>query len=124
MTEIRPGTYLFYDWNCGAPGQVSVDDCAARLICTVVSDAVPGKVVIDAGSKTLTNDRLGSDPENGGHGHLPDYPEAKIIRLSEEHGEVDISQLPASAQARRTRWRDSEPYLPVCESAGCGVGEG
>lgn len=91
LTEIRPGTYIFYDWNCAAPGQVSVDDCAANLICTVVSDAVPGKIVIDAGTKTLTSDRLGSDPENGGFGHLPKYPQAKVIRLSEEHGEVDIS---------------------------------
>ena len=98
LTEIRPGTYIFYDWNTAEPGQVGVEDCAAQLICTVVTDAVPGKVVLDAGSKTLTNDRLGSDPENGGYGHLPDYPEAKIVRLSEEHGEVDITPC-----ARRPR---------------------
>ena len=96
LTEIRPGTYIFYDWNCAAPGQVRVEDCAAQLICTVVSDAVPNKVVIDAGSKTLTNDRLGCDVENGGYGHLPAYPEAKIVRLSEEHGEVDISKCARS----------------------------
>lgn len=92
MTEIRPGTYIYNDWNEGAPGLVREEDCAAQLLCTVISDAVPGKVVIDAGSKTLTQDRLGFDPEHGGHGHLPAYPQAKIVRLSEEHGEVDISQ--------------------------------
>ena len=92
LTEIRPGTYIYYDWNCAAPGLVRVEDCAAQLICTVVSDAVPNKVVIDAGSKTLTSDRLGMDPEHGGFGHLTDYPEARIVRLSEEHGEVDVSK--------------------------------
>src|SRR5205807_8814909 len=94
MTEIRPGTYIYSDWNCAATGKFAVEDCAAQLICTVVSDAVPNKVVIDAGSKALTSDRLGSDPERGGFGHLPDYPEARIVRLSEEHGEVDISRVP------------------------------
>ena len=73
---------------------VKIEDCAAQLVCTVISDAVPGKVVIDAGSKTLTQDRLGCNPEHGGHGHLPAYPQAKIVRLSEEHGEIDITKCP------------------------------
>jgi D-serine deaminase-like pyridoxal phosphate-dependent protein len=107
QNEIRPGTYIFYDWNCAAPGQVRVEDCAAQLICTVVSDAVPNKVVIDSGSKTLTSDRLGSDPENGGFGHLPAYPEAKIVRLSEEHGEVDISKC-----ARRPKLGERVRVIP------------
>ena len=47
-------------------GYCSIDDCAARFTCTVVSDAVPGKVVIDAGSKTLSSDRLGKDFEAKG----------------------------------------------------------
>jgi D-serine deaminase-like pyridoxal phosphate-dependent protein len=90
-TEIRPGTYIYNDHNCLAAGWCSIEDCAARLVCTVVSDAVPGKVVLDAGSKALTSDRLGPDPEKGGHGLLPEYPGAKVVRLSEEHGEVDLA---------------------------------
>jgi D-serine deaminase-like pyridoxal phosphate-dependent protein len=107
LTEIRPGTYIYNDWNCAAPGLVPIEDCAAHLICTVISDAVPNKVVIDAGSKTLTSDRLGMDPEHGGFGHLPDYPEAKIVRLSEEHGEVDISQC-----ARRPKLGERVRVIP------------
>ena len=88
-TEIRPGTYIFNDMNTVRGGYCGLDDCAARIICTVVSTAVHGQVVIDAGSKTLTSDRCGPAPDSG-HGYVVEYPEAKITRLSEEHGQVDV----------------------------------
>jgi D-serine deaminase-like pyridoxal phosphate-dependent protein len=93
QTEIRPGTYLYNDMNTVRAGFCSLDDCAAGVVCTVVSAAVPGKVVIDAGTKTLTSDRNVKAPESG-HGHVIEYPEATIARLSEEHGEVDVSGCP------------------------------
>lgn len=89
LTEIRPGTYVFNDMNTVRGGFCSLDDCAARFVSTVVSDAVPGQVVIDAGSKTLTQDRCLPAPESG-HGHVVEYPEARISALSEEHGQVDV----------------------------------
>ena len=116
-TEIRPGTYVYNDMNTVRGGFCSIDDCAARFICTVVSDAVPGQVVIDAGSKTLTSDRYDPAPERG-HGHVIEYPEAKITKLTEEHGQVDITRLPQSAQGRRAGDRHPQPHLPVRESAG------
>jgi D-serine deaminase-like pyridoxal phosphate-dependent protein len=94
LTEIRPGTYIYNDMSTVSCGYVSLNDCAARLTCTVVSTAVPGKFVIDAGSKTLTNDRRSVDPDAAGFGHVVEYPDAKIVRLTEEHGEVDVSQSP------------------------------
>jgi D-serine deaminase-like pyridoxal phosphate-dependent protein len=90
MTEIRPGTYVFSDMNCVRGGCATLDDCAARVVCTVVSTAVPGQVVIDAGSKTLTSDRCGPAPESG-FGHVVEYPRAKVTKLSEEHGQVDVT---------------------------------
>jgi D-serine deaminase-like pyridoxal phosphate-dependent protein len=89
MTEIRPGTYIYNDMNTVRGGYCELDDCAARIVCTVISDAVAGKVVVDAGSKTLTSDRNAPRPESG-FGHIVEYPEAVITRLSEEHGEVDV----------------------------------
>jgi len=89
LTEIRPGTYIFNDMNTVRGGYCSLEDCAASLVCTVVSDAVPGQVVIDAGTKALTSDRCLSAPESG-HGHVREYPEAVITRLSEEHGQIDV----------------------------------
>jgi D-serine deaminase-like pyridoxal phosphate-dependent protein len=90
QTEIRPGTYLYNDMNTHRGGFCELGDCAARVVCTVVSDAVPGKVVIDAGTKTLTSDRCIPDLESG-HGHVVEHPAARIVRLSEEHGELDVS---------------------------------
>jgi D-serine deaminase-like pyridoxal phosphate-dependent protein len=67
----------------------------------VVSGAVPGKVVLDAGSKTLTMDRRAYQTDTAGFGHIVEYPYAKLVRLSEEHGEVDLSARPPSAPAPR-----------------------
>lgn len=89
LTEIRPGTYVFNDMNTVRGGYCTLDDCAASLICTVVSTAVPGQVVIDAGSKTLTSDVCVPDSTSG-HGYICEHPQARITCLSEEHGQVDI----------------------------------
>ncbi len=55
------------------------------MAATVVSAAVPGEVVLDAGAKTLTKDRA---PYLEGHGLLPAHPEAVIERLYDYHGVV------------------------------------
>ena len=52
----------------------------------------------------LGGDRLGCDPEHGGFGHLPEYPKARIVRLSEEHGEVDISNCPHRPRVGERVW--------------------
>lgn len=95
QTEIRPGTYIYNDMNTVRAGHCALDDCAARVVCTVVSTAVPGKAVFDAGSKTLTSDRNMIDPESG-HGYVVEYPQAVVSRLTEEHGELDIARCERS----------------------------
>ncbi|MCC7083556.1 MAG: alanine racemase [Pirellulales bacterium] len=90
FTEIRPGTYIFNDLNTAYGGFCQWEDCAAKIICTVISTAVPHQVVLDAGSKTLTSDRCIS-PSDSGHGRIVEYPTAKITKLSEEHGQTDVS---------------------------------
>jgi D-serine deaminase-like pyridoxal phosphate-dependent protein len=90
-TEIRPGTYIFNDTNTVRGGYCGWEDCAARIVATVVSDAVPNQVVLDAGSKTLTSDLCGWARESG-HGFIVEYPDARISKLSEEHGQVDVSR--------------------------------
>ena len=89
QTEIRPGTYIFNDMNTVRGGYVTVDDCAARVLATVVSNAVPGQVVIDSGSKTLAADRYTAIAD-AGFGHVVEYPEARIVRLTEEHAQIDV----------------------------------
>lgn len=90
VTEIRPGTYVYNDLNTFYQGVCSLEDCAARVLATVVSTAVPGRAIIDAGSKTFSSDALGSGPKSG-HGLVVEAPDAKLIKLNEEHGYLDIT---------------------------------
>ena len=90
-TEIRPGTCVYNDLNIVRGGFGSLDDCAARVVCTVVSDAVKDQIILDGGSKTLTMDRCGPAPDSG-HGMIVEYPDAFIGKLTEEHAQVDVSR--------------------------------
>jgi D-serine deaminase-like pyridoxal phosphate-dependent protein len=90
-TEIRPGTYVFNDMNTYRGGYCALEDCAARIICTVVSTAVQNQIVIDGGTKTFTSD-VCLPARDSGHGYIVEYPQAKLTRLSEEHGQMDVSQ--------------------------------
>jgi D-serine deaminase-like pyridoxal phosphate-dependent protein len=91
LTEIRPGTYVYNDLNTLYQGVCRLEDCAARVVATVVSTAVPGRAMIDAGSKTLSSDSLGSGPATG-HGLVVEAPDAALIKLNEEHGHLDITR--------------------------------
>lgn len=87
VNEMRAGTYLLGDRVQLALGSVSADEIALHVAATVVSTAVPGQVVIDAGAKALTKDR---PPYLDGHGSLPAYPDAVIERVNDYHGVVRI----------------------------------
>jgi D-serine deaminase-like pyridoxal phosphate-dependent protein len=88
VDEIRVGTYVYGDRSCIGNGSVPLENCALRVVATVVSRPTRERAIIDAGSKTLT-----SDPAAGatGHGFLVEYPEADVYALNEEHGYVDVS---------------------------------
>ena len=91
LTDIRPGVYVYNDLNTYHQGACRLEDCAARIVTTVVSTAVPGKVIIDSGSKTFSSDLLGSGPKSG-YGYVVEAPDASIIKLNEEHGHLDITK--------------------------------
>ncbi|HEY2065371.1 MAG TPA: alanine racemase [Gemmatimonadaceae bacterium] len=95
VTEFRPGTYVYNDRTTAAIGACEWDDCAFSVLATVVSTAVPGQAVIDAGTKAL-----GREPVRGfegeGFGQLLEHPEVTVARMSEEHGVLDLA---------RTDWR-------------------
>ncbi len=90
LTEIRPGTYVYNDMNTYHQGACRMEDCAVRVLATVVSTAVHGKAIMDAGSKTLSSDLLGSGPKTG-YGYVVEAPDASIIKLNEEHGHLDVT---------------------------------
>jgi D-serine deaminase-like pyridoxal phosphate-dependent protein len=88
VTEFRPGTYVYNDRITSQIGACEWTDCALSVLATVVSTAVPGQAVIDAGSKALG--REPPDREGDGYGALLDRPEVTVQRLSEEHGILDL----------------------------------
>jgi D-serine deaminase-like pyridoxal phosphate-dependent protein len=84
VNELRAGTYALLDRN-----EAETGSCALWVEVTVVSDSVPGQIVVDGGSKTFT-----SDPHpDGGHGAVVGRPDASFVRVNEEHGYVDVSSL-------------------------------
>ena len=88
ITELRPGTYVYGDQACIADGSVPLENCALRVVATVVSRPTRERAIIDAGSKTLSSDvALGAS----GHGLIVEHPDAEIYKLNEEHGLVDVS---------------------------------
>ncbi len=93
VNEIRPGMYIFNDRNMVSVGVASIEDCALSVITTVVSTSVPGRAIVDAGSKTLSSD---THQVTGGKGFgmVKNDPDAEVERLSEEHGNLNIARSP------------------------------
>jgi D-serine deaminase-like pyridoxal phosphate-dependent protein len=98
ITELRPGNYVFYDRTQVGLGVASLDDCALTVLARVVSKPAADRLVLDCGSKTLSNDGARGFTSAPGHGLvLPDghrnEPMADLLvdRLSEEHAVVVAS---------------------------------
>jgi D-serine deaminase-like pyridoxal phosphate-dependent protein len=90
VTQARPGIYAFNDYGQVLRGVVDMDRCAARVAATVVSHVTPGQAILDAGSKALSQDRLGIHVPGapGVFGLVVDLPGWELFQLSEEHGWV------------------------------------
>ena len=91
VNEIRVGTAVYQDYFSLKFNHCTLDECAVRVVATIVSDVVPGQVIIDAGAKALSAKQL-LRHETLEMGFIPEYPEARIFRLHEEHGWVDVSR--------------------------------
>ena len=94
ITELRVGTYIYNDRATILSGAARAEDAALTVLSTVISANAPQRVILDAGSKALTSDLLGQDVGMG-YGEVLEYPEARIVRLYEEHAVVDASACPA-----------------------------
>lgn len=92
VTEIRPGTYIFYDRMLTQMGICTPEDCAAKVVVTIVSMS-PDLLVVDGGSKTFATD---VQPNQAplhlrGFGEVIGYPEAVLERMNEEHGMIRMN---------------------------------
>lgn len=94
VTEIRPGTYVFYDRMQATLGTCSLSDCALRVMATVASRPRPDLVIIDGGSKTFATDvQPKAAPLNlAGFGYVVGHPTAVLERVTEEHGMLSVDK--------------------------------
>lgn len=86
VTEMRPGTYVFYDTTQVLKYACAWDDCAQTILATVVVKH-PDRLIFDCGSKTLSSDAA----PNGLYGTVKHFPHLEIWRLNEEHATVRIT---------------------------------
>jgi D-serine deaminase-like pyridoxal phosphate-dependent protein len=68
-------------------GAAQFADCALTVLATVVSRPTATRIVIDAGSKSLSTDLFGQT----GYGVIQGHEEIAITALSEEHGVIELA---------------------------------
>jgi D-serine deaminase-like pyridoxal phosphate-dependent protein len=87
VNEYRAGMYIFGDRKIIGAGAMTVEECAFKVLTTVVSRPTTDRGILDGGSKTFSSDLLGLE----GHGLILEYSEARFYSMSEEHGHVDFA---------------------------------
>lgn len=86
-SEHRAGTYIYNDRSLIEAGTCALENCALTLEVMVISKPTDSRVIVDAGTKSFSSDTLGME----GFGLIKNYPKAKWVGLSEEHGTLDFS---------------------------------
>ncbi len=82
ITECRSGHYIFNDCGQLDVGLAEPENCALRVIATIVSKPDEHVVIADVGTKSLTSDRC---HHRLGYGFIIGHPEIEIYSLNEEH---------------------------------------
>lgn len=100
INEHRAGTYVYGDTTMVEAGACALEECAMKVLVTVVSRPTPERAILDGGSKTFTNDH----PSKLGYGYLPDYPEAILYAQSEEHGHLNIAACAKKPEVGEKVW--------------------
>ena len=97
ITELRPGNFVYYDRTQVGLGAATWDDCALTVLARVVGRPAADRLILDSGSKTLTNDLARGFGDTPGYGvvlqdveHAVPDPALVIARLSEEHATVQV----------------------------------
>jgi len=104
LTEYRAGNFAYFDRTQVGLGAATFDDCALTVLARVVSKPASDRIILDAGSKTLSSDAARGFEAAPGYGavcRLPEgggpasplqvIPNLLIERLSEEHATVRVT---------------------------------
>ena len=108
VTEIRPGTSIFFDLQMAATGICEIDDIALSVLGEVISVAdQPHRLFTDTGWTSLSAD-LGPhrSRDNGSFGQVTDLagqPIAGLVlsELSQEHGTITLDPVTAGEEAKQ-----------------------
>ncbi|MCH9019206.1 MAG: alanine racemase [Proteobacteria bacterium] len=115
VTEARPGVYVFFDLFQAGLGCCTADDIAISVLASVIGHRPGhGRLLIDAGSLALSQDRsTQSQPEDAGYGLVFDVSgrrriaDLRVARVNQEHGFVEAAggavpfdELPIGARVR------------------------
>jgi len=98
VTEIEPGSYVFMDTYYSNLENVDFEH-SLTLLTTVISRPKPDRAVLDGGLKTIT--------QEFGMPKFKDLEGAKILFLSEEHVNVEVS-----GEAKNLKVGDKVELLP------------
>lgn len=107
LTEYRIGEYIVGGEGHLLAGRHTVEQCALRVLATVVSAPTPDRVILDSGSKTMSASTLQNE-KGTSMGYIVEYPDAHFYGASEEHGHVDVS-----ACATKPKIGERVQVLPV-----------
>ncbi len=88
VSEIHPGMYPFMDAHLAALPGIEKRDCALSVHSTVISAPSDDRVIVDAGSKSISLE-LDVDPQYAGE----DDDAIRYVNASEEHGWIDVRDL-------------------------------
>lgn len=88
LTEYRLGNFVYFDRTQVGLGAATVDDCALTVLTRVVSKPARDRVILDAGSKTLSSDGARGFQPAPGYGLVLGHEDLVVERLSEEHATV------------------------------------
>ncbi|WP_162007885.1 alanine racemase [Heliorestis convoluta] len=90
VTEVRPGNYVFNDATQVRLSVAKKEDCALRVLTTVVARPAENRRIIDGGAKVFALDK-GAHGQDGtdSYGIVENIEGWKLCRLSEEHGVLE-----------------------------------
>ena len=90
LNELQAGGGVLMDQTYDGPMKVPGHRQALFLVAQVISTAVPGQAVIDAGTKSLGREPIRGTDASDGFGCLLEHPEVLVSAMSEEHGILDL----------------------------------
>lgn len=93
ITEIRPGEYVFNDYDNCRLGDCTAQDIGLFVASTVVSDQGHEHVIVDAGTKALARE---GNPDRG-YGQVPSC-DGYLQKLNEYHGFLRLPPTGARPQ--------------------------